>query len=277
MRTTNQDFSPCHERILKVMPETGNIITTPDGSRTAHNERFGESYGSRHGASAQAHHVFLNGTGTDTHPHPKVLEIGFGIGVNYRATLSNVEKRGVPLEYIAYEFDPAPAEVLREVAEGQEGAEHPAWTELVEQWGKRHPSPSGPDKLGLHPPQTGLATLPLVEGKAGHLDSRNTVSVTIHFADVLTADLGEGWATAIYLDGFSPTRNPEVWTPEFVSRLARALAPGGVLATYSAAGHVRRALEAAGLQVERRPGAPGKRECLRAVRGAREAVRSEES
>ena len=81
-----------------------------------------------------------------------------------------------------------------------------------------------------------------------------------------TADLGEEWATAIYLDGFSPTRNPEVWTPEFVGRLAKTLAPGGVLATYSAAGHVRRALEAAGLRVERRPGAPGKRECLRAMK-----------
>ena len=79
-------------------------------------------------------------------------------------------------------------------------------------------------------------------------------------------NLGEERATAIYLDGFSPTRNPEVWTPEFVGRLAKTLAPGGVLATYSAAGHVRRALEAAGLRVERRPGAPGKRECLRAMK-----------
>ena len=78
----------------------------------------------------------------------------------------------------------------------------------------------------------------------------------------------QGWATALYLDGFSPTRNPEVWTPDFVARLAGALAPGGVLSTYSAAGHVRRSLQAAGLHVERRPGAPGKRECLRAVKPA---------
>ena len=44
--------------------------------------------------------------------------------------------------------------------------------------------------------------------------------------------------------------------------------PGATAATYSAAGHVRRTLAGAGLTVERRPGPPGKRECLRAVRDA---------
>ncbi|WP_135227894.1 tRNA (5-methylaminomethyl-2-thiouridine)(34)-methyltransferase MnmD [Deinococcus fonticola] len=241
------------------MAETGNIITTPDGSRTAHNERFGEAYGSRHGAAAQAHHVFLNGTGTNTHPAPRVLEIGFGVGVNYRATLSDTAERGVPLEYVAYEFDPAPAHVLQEVAEGGEGAEHPAWVEVVKQW-----EASSRTRRSAPP-----STAPTLESPQGPVASPLTIntacaSVALHFADVLSADLGEGWATAIYLDGFSPTRNPEVWTPEFVARLTRALAPGGVLATYSAAGHVRRALATAGLHVTRRPGAPGKRECLRA-------------
>lgn len=216
------------------------ILLTPDGSRTAHNARFGEAYGSRHGAQAQAHHVFLEGSGTDAHPAPRVLEIGFGVGVNFRATLANVAARGVPLNYLAYEFDPAPPELLREVARGGEGAAHPLWLELLRDW-------ACSERLS-------------VEAGGCRLEVR--------YADVTQAELPQGWATALYLDGFSPTRNPEVWTPEFVARLAGALAPGGVLTTYSAAGHVRRSLEAAGLRVERRPGAPGKRECLRAVREA---------
>lgn len=227
--------------MLTPMSDQHQIIQTPDGSRTAHNARFGEAYGSKHGASAQAHHVFVQGTGTPDHPRPRVLEIGFGLGVNFRATLACVAERGMPLEYLAYEFDPAPAEVLRAVAEGGEGSAHPAWREVLDVW-------SGEAGQGA-----------LKVESAG-------VSLTVHFIDVLTADLPSEWATALYLDGFSPTRNPEVWTPEFAARLARALAPGGVLATYSAAGHVRRSLEAAGLHVERRPGAPGKRECLRAVK-----------
>ncbi|CAM3653969.1 tRNA (5-methylaminomethyl-2-thiouridine)(34)-methyltransferase MnmD [Deinococcus frigens] len=216
------------------------IIETPDGSRTAHSPRFGEAYGSRHGAHTQARHVFLEGTRTHQHPAPRVLEIGFGLGVNFRATLTDAAARNVRLDYVAYEFDPAPANWLREVSEGQVGAEHPAWRQLLNRW-----------------PHAPL-----------HIEAEN-VRLTVHFTDVLTADLPQHWATALYLDGFSPTRNPEVWTPEFVARLSGTLAPGGVLATYSAAGHVRRALAAAGLTVERRLGAPGKRECLRAVRDGR--------
>lgn len=221
------------------------VLLTPDGSRTAHNARFGEAYGSRHGARAQAHHVFLEGSGTDTHPAPRVLEIGFGLGVNFRATLANAAARGVLLHYHAYEFDPAPADLLREVAAGGEGADHPLWARVLGGWGR----PEG-----------------LNEAAGG-------ARLRVDFCDVTTAEgteaeLPQGWATALYLDGFSPTRNPEVWTPDFVARLAGALAPGGVLSTYSAAGHVRRSLQAAGLHVERRPGAPGKRECLRAVKPA---------
>ncbi|BDP42222.1 hypothetical protein DAETH_21910 [Deinococcus aetherius] len=216
----------------------GEIILTPDGSRTALSVRFGEGYGSRHGAAAQARHVFVEGTGTHLHPAPRVLEVGFGLGVNFRATLVEAARRGVPLDYLAFEFDPAPVDVLREVAAGGEGSDHPAWPALLGGWGRQ--------------------SLLTVRTEA--------VSLTVQVADVLAAPLPENWATALYLDGFSPTRNPEVWTPAFLARLARSLAPGGTLATYSAAGHVRRALGAAGLPVEKRPGPPGKRECVRATR-----------
>lgn len=219
------------------------IIQTPDGSRTAFSARYGEAYGSCHGAHTQARHVFVEGADTHFHPAPRVLEIGFGLGVNFRATLADASARGVRLEYLAYEFDPAAANLLREVSEGEAGADHPAWEALLENW------PHAPLEI-----------------------ETNNMRLTVHFADVLTAALPQNWATALYLDGFSPTRNPEVWTPEFVARLAGSLAPGGVLATYSAAGHVRRSLAAAGLDVQRRPGAPGKRECLRAVRGVGRGV-----
>lgn len=223
---------------------SSSILTTPDGSRTALSERYGEAYGSRHGAATQARHVFVEGTCTHAHARPHVLEIGFGLGVNFRATLADAASRGVMLKYLAYEFDPAPLEVLREVAAGGEGAGHPVWAALLAAW-----------------PVEADPSTPLQVQASG-------VTLTLHFADVMNSDLPRGWASAVYLDGFSPTRNPEVWTPESAARLAGALAPGGVLGTYSAAGHVRRALKGAGLQVERRPGAPGKRECLRGVKPA---------
>ena len=67
---------------------------------------------------------------------------------------------------------------------------------------------------------------------------------------------------AIYLDAFSPDTNPECWSPVFFSQLANALTRGGCLSTYSAKGDVRRAMLAAGLQVRKQAGPPGKREML---------------
>ncbi len=115
-------------------------------------------------------------------------------------------------------------------------AARPAWTALLECWGQ-------PVQLE----QPGL-------------------KVDIRLEDVTLASLPPGWASAVYLDGFSPGVNPEVWSPVFLSRLAGALQAGGVLVTYSAAGHVQRGLMAAGLSVERLSGPLGKREVLRAVK-----------
>lgn len=223
-------------------PHSGSpIIETPDGSATAYNTRFGQAYGSRHGAKGQAEHVFLQGTQTDIHPAPMVLEVGFGVGVNFLTTLHDIGERNASLHYLAYEFDPAPLSVLQQVGVSHGGEQQPIWQDLLAAW---------PELCLGH-------TLHLQNGK---------VQLELRVMDVLTAQLPTNWASAIYLDGFSPSKNPEVWTAEFAQQLAQALQVGGYLATYSAAGHVRRALQSAGLTVNKRPGAAGKRECVQAQR-----------
>jgi tRNA U34 5-methylaminomethyl-2-thiouridine-forming methyltransferase MnmC len=69
----------------------------------------------------------------------------------------------------------------------------------------------------------------------------------------------EGQADAWFLDGFAPARNPELWEPTLLAEVARHTARGGTAATYTAAGHVRRALQAAGFDVTRAPGYGAKR------------------
>lgn len=58
-------------------------------------------------------------------------------------------------------------------------------------------------------------------------------------------------ADAWYLDGFAPALNPEMWGDDLMSCVAAKTAPGGTFATYTAVGRVRRALAAAGFEVER--------------------------
>ena len=76
--------------------------------------------------------------------------------------------------------------------------------------------------------------------------------------------LWDGRADAWFLDGFAPSRNPDLWEAALLRAVADRTAPGGRLATYTAAGHVRRALAEAGLEVERVPGWGRKRHMTRA-------------
>ena len=83
------------------------------------------------------------------------------------------------------------------------------------------------------------------------------------FADAQEAlPILDGAVDAFYLDGFSPAKNPDLWSPAVCRSLARLAAPGATLATWSVAGGVRRALSAAGFVVEKRPGFAGKRQML---------------
>ena len=66
-------------------------------------------------------------------------------------------------------------------------------------------------------------------------------------------------ADAWFLDGFSPAKNPELWEPSLMQAVALHTKTGGTIATYTAAGHVRRALQGAGFEVERVAGFGRKR------------------
>jgi tRNA U34 5-methylaminomethyl-2-thiouridine-forming methyltransferase MnmC len=70
----------------------------------------------------------------------------------------------------------------------------------------------------------------------------------------------------IYFDAFAPNAQPELWTKEIFEKMFAMLEPGGVLVTYCSKGDVRRAMQAAGFNVEKLPGPKGKREMIRGVR-----------
>ncbi|OGA25397.1 MAG: hypothetical protein A3I02_16225, partial [Betaproteobacteria bacterium RIFCSPLOWO2_02_FULL_67_26] len=97
-----------------------------------------------------------------------------------------------------------------------------------------------------------------------HLDDER-VTLTLAFGDV--ADVLPKLrlaADAIYLDGFAPDRNPEMWTPGVMKTLARLARPGATLATYTAARTVRDALAAAAFAPALRAGFGRKRQMLAA-------------
>ena len=88
---------------------------------------------------------------------------------------------------------------------------------------------------------------------------------------VLTLGLGDaapllsqvrGHIDAWFLDGFAPRSNPALWNTGVFRQVARLSAPGATFGTYTAAGQVRRDLEAVGFTVQRVAGHGHKRERL---------------
>lgn len=246
---------------------------TADGSLTLRDGRIDQTYGSGHGALAEARHVFL-GTGgvaerLSAGQATRVLEVGLGTGLNLLTTADAAVAGGASLQYRALETRPPPAHLLRELDYGRH-LRHPelaeAWIRLREDMdgdlirpygpaGRAGASfPSAPHARRWTPPPGALA---------------RGVTLEVALGDASTAPTLEepGWADAIYHDAFSPDAAPALWSEAFLTRLASALAPGGVLVSYSVKGEVRRRLAAAGLRVEKVPGPPGgKRETLRAFR-----------
>ncbi|MEN9362545.1 MAG: 5-methylaminomethyl-2-thiouridine methyltransferase [Verrucomicrobiota bacterium] len=70
---------------------------------------------------------------------------------------------------------------------------------------------------------------------------------------------------AWFLDGFAPSKNPDLWSEALFAQLARLSVPGATLGTYTAAGPVRRGLAAAGFEVVKSKGFAHKRHRVTAV------------
>lgn len=90
-------------------------------------------------------------------------------------------------------------------------------------------------------------------------------------ASALYADF-DAQVDAWFLDGFSPAKNPQLWTPALYQSIARLSKPGAKIASFTAAGHVRNGLEAVGFTLARRQGFAHKRHCISGSFSAADAV-----
>lgn len=203
--------------------------------------RFGDPYYSLDDGLAEARHVVLGGLGLPEGFRPgfRVLETGFGTGLNFLVAWRAWREAGVAgdLSWTGFEACPmAPADRTRALG---------AFPDLAAEAGELTAAlAAGPGPWWLD-----RARLAVVEG-----DAR------------VTLPRWEGVADAVVLDGFAPARNPEMWEVPLLAAVVARMAPGARLATYTAAGAVRRGLEAAGLRVERVAGFGRKRHMTVAVR-----------
>ena len=196
--------------------------------------RFDDPYFSLEDGLAEAVHVFLQGNGLPDRFRDgfHIAELGFGTGLNALAALrawEAVGQRGV-LNYTSFEAFPVSAKEMARALGAFPDVSDRAGA-LCDAWA------SGAREITVGPMQ-----ITVIEG-----DARATLP------------RWEGRADAWFLDGFSPARNPELWGEPLMVEVGRHTAQGGTAATYTAAGFVRRGLEAAGFAVDRVPGFGRKR------------------
>lgn len=200
--------------------------------------RFDDPYFSLQGGLEETRHVFLAGNGLPGRFAPgfRIAELGFGTGLNLMAALIAWRQGGVagPLRFTSFEAYPMTADQMDRALSAFPEARALA-DPLLEAWAQGARVLRLPD-----------LELTVIEGPAQD-----------------TLPVWPGRADAWFLDGFSPARNPDLWSPPLMAQVAAHTAPGGTLASYTAAGHVRRALAAAGFAVDRAPGFGSKRHMTR--------------
>lgn len=210
---------------------------------------YGDVYHTRAGAIEQARHVFLHGNELPQRwrqqPTFTVCETGFGLGNNFLALWQlwrHAPQAPRRLHVVSFEAHPFSRDDLKRALAHHEGELRALADALTAAWPPLLP--------GVHRMEFegGRLTLTLALGKIEYMARQVEASVD-----------------AFFLDGFSPQRNPAMWSRELFGQLVRMANQGATAATWCSAGQVRRDLASAGFLVTRRPGFGGKRQMSTAV------------
>ncbi|SEO74674.1 bifunctional tRNA (5-methylaminomethyl-2-thiouridine)(34)-methyltransferase MnmD/FAD-dependent 5-carboxymethylaminomethyl-2-thiouridine(34) oxidoreductase MnmC [Nitrosovibrio sp. Nv6] len=211
--------------------------------------RFGDVYFSSDSGLAEKRHVFLQGNrlaerfaSLRAGDNLAIGETGFGTGLSFLCTWKLFDEVArsskCSLDFFSVEKYPLNERELSDTLA--------LWPELrgyadnlIARWRRRVP---------------GWNRWSFAEGR---------VRLTLVISDVTEA-LPEicGSIDAWFFDGFSPARNPEMWTQQVFQGVLRASRPGATFATYTSAAATRRGLAQSGFEVSKSPGFGRKREML---------------
>lgn len=218
------------------------FVVTADGSNTLYHAEVGEHYHSKHGALQESKHVFVH-SGLAYYVQQEcvdmvaILEVGFGTGLNFLQSADYACREGLKLRYCGVEAYPLAADVV--FATGYDNyVDGRIWNGF-----KNGYKGAWEDAVRLNAD---------VEWRIVH-------QKILDFKCDQLFDV-------VYFDAFAAIHQPEMWTDETLAHICQFLKVGGVFVTYAITGNLKRSMKALGFKIEKAPGAPGKREMLRAVK-----------
>ena len=217
-------------------------------------DKFDDVYFSNQDGLAETHYVFLEGNQlwerwvNYKEAHFVIAETGFGTGLNFFAvtTLFREFRQKYPdsplkrLYFISFEKYPLLLDALQQA--------HLAYPQF--------------SHLAQHLQQHWLN--PIQGCYRFHFDE---TTLDLWFGDVAEnlpqlGDYMNGKIDAWFLDGFAPSKNPDMWNDQLYQQMFRFTKLQGTFATFTAASAVRKGLENASFNIKKRKGFGKKRECL---------------
>ncbi len=233
-----------HGKYRHVVELPAPALEWKDGTPVA--SAFGDVYYSKENGLEETRYVFLEQNGLpeclQNSPLHVVGETGFGTGLNFLTLWQMWESLPAPrpkLHFITTERFPLDAEAMR--------AAHAHWPEL-----------SAYSKALI------AALPPAISGAHRRWFAGGDITVDFLYGDAaaMLTRYNETPIDSWFLDGFAPAQNPDMWSEALFAALARLSHGGTRFATFTAAGFVKRGLQAAGFDVQKTRGFGTKRDML---------------
>lgn len=239
-----------------MMTTISNAQLDWNDSGTPVSDQFDDVYFSNSNGLEETRYVFLQQNHLPERwlHHSKrrfvVAETGFGTGLNFLAVWQwfeqfrqqNPDAALKELHFISFEKYPLSSQDLTKA--------HQAWPELA------HLAQQLQQYYPIAVPE--CHRIVLADGM---------ITLDLWFGDIKdcmpsVANPDDGLVDAWFLDGFAPSKNPEMWNQDLFNNMAKLAKKACTCATFTAAGFVRRGLIEAGFSMQKIKGFGTKREMI---------------
>lgn len=217
---------------------------------------FSDIYFNKENGAKETEYVFLEGNQLESRwqalnkDHFSIAETGFGTGLNFLCAwdlwLKN-SKTHQQLHYLSVERFPLDKDSLIQAL-----SHWPQFKPLCHLLIEHYP----PLVDGWH---TINIPNPNSDGNGGQIILHLYLGDVHSWLPQIDAEI-DAW----FLDGFAPSRNPDMWNEQLFLQMARLTPFNGTVATFTAASKIQKLLKAAGFKVSKRKGYGHKREMVMA-------------
>jgi len=229
---------------------------TPDWTpeNVPHHPKYQDIYFNKNNGLEESHYVYaaqnnLPERFATTEEDFIIAELGFGTGLNLfliNDLWQENAQKNAHLTYITYELNPLESATIQNA---------------LKHWYKTENSKFFTQFLAQYAPKSGWNTYTFP-----HLTVHLAVGDVTQFLPEIKQKMKQNQrVNAWLLDGFTPARNPKMWSGTVYKTMGATTAKNGTFATFTAAAAVRNGLAEVGFLVEKTKGYGHKRTMLKGV------------